>query len=50
VILEVVQAWTDTERAERRLIHHNGDGTVTLDGETLDLKDCMAQWPSYTES
>jgi len=49
VILEVVQAWIDTEWAKRRLIHHNGGGTVTLSGEILDLKDCMVRWPSCAQ-
>ena len=46
-ILEVVKAWTDPDREERRMIHHNGDGTFTLDGERLDLKHRMTRWPGY---
>ncbi|TZE81348.1 flavin reductase family protein [Calorimonas adulescens] len=49
IILEVVKAWIDPERKERRLIHHNGNGTFTVDGETLDLRDKMVRWSSYTQ-
>lgn len=48
-ILQAIQAWTDPERAERRLIHHNGDGTFSLDGEKLDLRDRMTRWPGYVD-
>ncbi len=27
------------ERAERRMLHHQGDGTFTVDGNTIDLKE-----------
>lgn len=47
-IVKVVQAWIDNERKERRMVHHNGDGTLTVDGEILNLKDKMTRWPSYT--
>lgn len=46
-ILQVVKAWTDPDRKERRMIHHNGDGTFTLDGERVDLKHRMTRWPGY---
>lgn len=49
IILEVVKAWIDSEREERRLIHHNGNGTFTIDGEPLDLRDKMVRWSSYTQ-
>jgi hypothetical protein len=26
------------------MFHHRGDGTFTLDGETIDLKDRMTKW------
>lgn len=48
VILEAVYAWIDPEHKDRRMIHHNGDGTFRVDGETLDLRDKMVKWPSYT--
>ncbi len=46
-ILEVVKAWTDAERQERRTIHHNGDGTFVVDGTTIDLKKKMVKWQEY---
>jgi flavin reductase (DIM6/NTAB) family NADH-FMN oxidoreductase RutF len=46
-ILEVVKAWTDPERKERRMIHHNGDGTFVVDGRTINLKKKMVKWPTY---
>jgi len=26
------------------MFHHRGDGTFTLDGPTIDLKDRMTKW------
>ncbi len=46
-ILEVVKAWLDPERGERRTIHHNGDGTFVVDGETINLKNKMVKWQEY---
>jgi flavin reductase (DIM6/NTAB) family NADH-FMN oxidoreductase RutF len=46
-ILEVVKAWIDPERKEHRVIHHNGDGTFTVDGRTLNLRKKMVKWPTY---
>ncbi len=46
-ILEVVKAWTDPERQERRTIHHNGDGTFIVDGNTINLKKKMVKWQEY---
>ena len=46
-ILEAVAIWLDRERKERRLLHHNGDGTFTIDGRKLDLKDLMVQWKQF---
>jgi len=46
-ILEVVKAWTDQEREERRTIHHNGDGTFVVDGRTINLKAKMVKWHAY---
>ena len=46
-ILEVVKAWTDPQREERRTIHHNGDGTFIIDGRTINLKEKMVKWPTY---
>ncbi|MEN6444087.1 MAG: flavin reductase family protein [Methanoregula sp.] len=48
-ILEGVKAWIDTGRRERRVIHHNGDGTFTIDGKILNLKKNMVKWPTYIQ-
>lgn len=40
-VLEVVKAWTDPTRAERRTIHHRGYGTFVVDGEAITLKSKM---------
>jgi flavin reductase (DIM6/NTAB) family NADH-FMN oxidoreductase RutF len=47
-ILEVVAAWTEDRVKDKRLIHHNGNGTFTASGETVDLKHLMTRYPSYT--
>lgn len=46
-VLEAVRIWVDPERKERRMIHHNGDGTFVVDGRTLDLKTRMTKWQEY---
>lgn len=46
-ILEVVKAWIDLERKERRTIHHNGDGTFVVDGRTINLKKKMVKWEDH---
>jgi len=48
-IMRVKAAWADPERAERRMLHHNGNGTFVLDGETLDLTRLMTKWPSFLD-
>ena len=44
-ILEVVKAWSNPKRKERRTFHANGDGTFVVDGRTLDLKKKMVKFP-----
>ncbi len=46
-ILQTVNVWTDPDRKERRMLHHKGDGTFVVDGETINLKDKMVKWPEY---
>jgi flavin reductase (DIM6/NTAB) family NADH-FMN oxidoreductase RutF len=46
-ILAVVRAWIDPERKERRMIHHNGDGTFVVDGRSIDLKARMTKWQQF---
>ena len=48
-IMEVVAAWIDPKRKERRVIHHRGDGTFVVDGRTLDLRKKMVKWPTYIQ-
>lgn len=43
-VLEAVGAWTDPTQPNPRMLHHRGDGTFTLDGEIIDLKDRMTKW------
>lgn len=43
-VLEVQRIWIDGERHEKRLIHHQGDGRFSVDGETLDLGERMVKW------
>ncbi len=43
-VLEVQRVWIDTARKETRLIHHQGDGRFSVDGDTLDLGERMVRW------
>jgi flavin reductase (DIM6/NTAB) family NADH-FMN oxidoreductase RutF len=43
-IMEVIKAWTDPKRKERRTFHANGDGTFVVDGRTINLKKKMVKW------
>lgn len=43
-VLEVQGIWIDTAREETRLIHHQGDGRFSVDGDTLDLGERMTKW------
>jgi len=52
-ILEVVKAWVDPKqfgpkKPAPRTLHHNGDGTFRVAGETLNLKQRMVKWPEFT--
>ncbi len=46
-ILEAMALWVDRTRKERRMLHHNGDGTFTVDGRVLNLRERMVQWKSF---
>jgi flavin reductase (DIM6/NTAB) family NADH-FMN oxidoreductase RutF len=48
-ILEPLRIWIDEARKERRTLHHNGDGTFTVDGEKIDLKDRMVLWKQFQD-
>jgi len=52
-VLEVVKAWVDPKqfgpkKPAPQTLHHNGDGTFRVAGETLDLKARMVKWPEVT--
>lgn len=40
-VLDVVYAWIDAGRKERRTFHANGDGTFVVDGKTIDHRELM---------
>ncbi|MEJ0094879.1 MAG: flavin reductase family protein [Methylocella sp.] len=48
-ILEAVRIWIDPERKERRTLHHNGDGTFTVDGRTINLQERMVLWKQFQD-
>jgi flavin reductase (DIM6/NTAB) family NADH-FMN oxidoreductase RutF len=43
-ILEARRIWIDADRKERRTLHHRGDGSFTVDGKVLDLRERMVKW------
>ncbi|MEK1892553.1 MAG: flavin reductase family protein, partial [Rhizobium sp.] len=43
-VFEAKRIWIDETRKERRTLHHRGDGTFTVDGGTLDLRERMVKW------
>jgi flavin reductase (DIM6/NTAB) family NADH-FMN oxidoreductase RutF len=46
-ILQATALWIDDDRAERRTLHHNGDGTFTVAGRTIDLRQRMTLWKQF---
>lgn len=46
-VLEAVAISLNDERQERRTLHHNGDGTFTISGRTLDLRERMVLWKQF---
>jgi flavin reductase (DIM6/NTAB) family NADH-FMN oxidoreductase RutF len=46
-ILEAMTITVNDARKERRTLHHNGDGTFSMDGRTLDLRDRMVLWKQF---
>jgi flavin reductase (DIM6/NTAB) family NADH-FMN oxidoreductase RutF len=43
-VLEALAIHVDDQRKERRTLHHNGDGSFTVDGRTVDLRERMVLW------
>jgi flavin reductase (DIM6/NTAB) family NADH-FMN oxidoreductase RutF len=48
-ILQAVRIWIDPMRKERRTLHHNGDGTFTVDGRTINLQEKMVLWKQFQD-
>ena len=48
-VLEAVAIWTDPARRERHTLHHRGDGTFSVDGRTLDLRERMVLWKPFQD-
>ncbi len=48
-ILEAVGASINPDRKEQRTFHHRGDGTFTVDGRTIDLKERMVKWKAFQD-
>ncbi|HEY0235385.1 MAG TPA: flavin reductase family protein [Afipia sp.] len=46
-ILEVKTITVNDSRKERRTLHHNGDGTFSIDGRTVDLRNRMVRWKQF---
>ncbi len=46
-VLEAVAISVDDDRKERRTLHHNGDGTFTVDGRRIDLRERMRLWKGF---
>jgi flavin reductase (DIM6/NTAB) family NADH-FMN oxidoreductase RutF len=40
-VLEVLKAWTDPAKKNRKTIHHQGYGKFAVDGEVITLKSKM---------
>jgi hypothetical protein len=45
--MEPVAIHYDAARKERRTLHHNGDGTFTVDGRRSDLRQRMVLWKGF---
>jgi flavin reductase (DIM6/NTAB) family NADH-FMN oxidoreductase RutF len=46
-ILEAVTVTLNDACKVRRILHHNGNGTFSVDGHTIDLRDRMVLWKSF---
>jgi flavin reductase (DIM6/NTAB) family NADH-FMN oxidoreductase RutF len=43
-VVDVVAAWANPARREKRIFHANGDGTFSLEGRQVNLKPLMTRW------
>jgi hypothetical protein len=48
-LLEAIRIWTDPDREEQRTLHHRGDGSFTVDGEVVDMRERMVKWRHLPE-
>lgn len=48
-IMKAVKAWMNGKRRERRTLHHQGNGTFKIDGETIDLRKRMVKWRTLVD-
>jgi|SRR5690554_3249668 len=48
-VLEAVKGWENESREERRIFHHNGNGTFSTGGEVIDLRSRMTKWKEITK-
>ncbi len=46
-VLSVKTITVNDSRKERRTLHHNGDGTFSIDGTTIDLRNRMVRWKQF---
>lgn len=49
-VLKAVKVWVSPGfRETGRMLHHRGDGTFSVDGEVLDLKERMIKWKEFQD-
>ncbi|GBR07261.1 flavin reductase family protein [Acetobacter oeni] len=48
-ILEPQAAWINPDRPEQRTLHHRGDGTFTIDGPVISLRERMVLWKQFQD-
>jgi hypothetical protein len=51
-VLRVVKTWINKERMPGeggRMLHHRGDGTFSVGGEVLDLREGMVKWRMFQD-
>jgi flavin reductase (DIM6/NTAB) family NADH-FMN oxidoreductase RutF len=48
-VLEAVEAHVQPGRRERRIFHHRGDGTFSVDGRIFNLQERMVKWKMFQD-
>jgi flavin reductase (DIM6/NTAB) family NADH-FMN oxidoreductase RutF len=46
-VLKAKKAWYNPSISDKRFIHHNGNGIFTIDGDQIDIKHLMTNWPEH---